>query len=454
MATLILFSILFVLSFPINAYAYLDPSSGSVLFLTLLSIVTTVYYLFKQAFYKLKLLFHWRSPIKKDTHTFSIIFYSEGASYWNTFKPILDALELMNQKALYLTSDNADPGLLIPYQNIKTQYIGEGNKAYAYLNNLKANICIMTTPNLDIFQIKRSKHIQHYCHVVHGPTDILSYKIYSLDYYDSVLCSGEHQIKSIRSLEKLRNIKTKELFLTGCPYTDVLIKKLKLNSDSRINDQNNNQKTIQVLIAPTWGNNGLLKRTELNFLKTLCANPNYKITIRPHPQSLLVETKLIKTIQKKYSEFTQITWDTTKDNFFSLNEADILLSDVSGIMLDCSLIFSKPVIYLDYTPNWLGTEAHEVKTEPWEMSVLETLGKKISIDELHNLNQHITQCIADKASLKEQIKTIRSQCLVNYGQAGKACAQQILALYQQEILKAKNPLNKSLNINPIKETVD
>ena len=45
----------------------------------------------------------------------------------------------MNQKALYLTSDNADPGLLIPYQNIKTQYIGEGNKAYAYLNNLKAN---------------------------------------------------------------------------------------------------------------------------------------------------------------------------------------------------------------------------------------------------------------------------------------------------------------------------
>jgi len=43
---------------------------------------------------------------------------------------------------------------------VEAKYIGTGTKAYSYLRFLEADVCAMTTPGLDVLQIKRSKGVK------------------------------------------------------------------------------------------------------------------------------------------------------------------------------------------------------------------------------------------------------------------------------------------------------
>lgn len=65
---------------------------------------------------------------------------------------------------------------------------------------LEADVCVLTTPGLDVLQIHRSPGVRHYAHLVHSATDMAIYKLFSFDWFDSVLCSGPHQMRSLRAL--------------------------------------------------------------------------------------------------------------------------------------------------------------------------------------------------------------------------------------------------------------
>ena len=59
----------------------------------------------------------------------------------------------------YMTASSDDPALSCEYPHIHGEFIGEGNKAFAKLNFLKAKLLLSTTPGLDVYQWKRSKDV-------------------------------------------------------------------------------------------------------------------------------------------------------------------------------------------------------------------------------------------------------------------------------------------------------
>jgi len=114
-----------------------------------------------------------------------------------------------------LSADEEDEGLLLTNDCVETHYIGNIRQAIFVLNQLKAKVCVMTTPQLDVIALKRSKDVDHYCHIIHSPTDIHAYKKFAFDYFDSVLCSSEAQINNLKFLEYERNSLPKQLLRTG-----------------------------------------------------------------------------------------------------------------------------------------------------------------------------------------------------------------------------------------------
>ena len=239
------------------ALAYLDPGSGSMLIAGLVGLLASLLFFLKGLYYKSRrvVLGLFGKTGKEDRTRHPLVFYSEGRQYWNTFRPVIDELAGRGEKCVYLTSDEQDPGLLYSSELVDTKYIGSGTKAYAYLTVLEADVCAMTTPGLDVLQIKRSKGVSHYAHLVHAPTDIGTYKQYSFDYYDSVFINGDHQEKSLRKLEELRRTPRKRLFKTGCLYYDSMQRQLK-----ELGAVSGSKTEMTVLVAPTWGANGLLKK--------------------------------------------------------------------------------------------------------------------------------------------------------------------------------------------------
>ena len=152
---------------------YIDPGTGSILFSIVIGLITTLYFLAKTAFIKLKVAVY-KDKGKVAGKKNSIVIYSEGARYWNVFFPICDEFEKHKEELVFYTSSEDDPVFLQNYTYIKPEYIGKGNRAFARINMLEADICLMTTPGLDVYQLKRSKHIRHYSHILHALDDATS----------------------------------------------------------------------------------------------------------------------------------------------------------------------------------------------------------------------------------------------------------------------------------------
>jgi hypothetical protein len=318
---------------------YIDPGTGSMLFSILIGAAATFYFLGRALIIRIKtFLSRGRSAsVQFPAHPYVI--YCEGKQYLNVFRPVLDEFERRETVCLYLTSVQDDPAITAKYQFIKTDYIGAGNKAFTRLNLLTADIVLMTTPGLDVYQLKRSKMVKHYAHVLHAASDATMYRLFGIDYFDSVLLSGDYQAKDIRTLEKLRGLPEKKLVTVGCSYLDVCVEKM-----NGIPQEENHPFTV--LVSPSWGSSALLAKYGERLLDPLIRT-GWRIILRPHPQSISAEKGMLDRLKERYKKYENIVWDYDKDNVFSLSRADVMVSDFSGIIFDYTFLCDKPVFYVN-----------------------------------------------------------------------------------------------------------
>lgn len=413
------------------AHAYLDPGTGSMLLAALVGIVSTLIFTLRSFWHKIRVSISPSSSHSTQNTTYqNIIFYSEGSQYWNTYLPVISALHEKQVQCTYLSSDIQDAGLQFKSPFVHTQYIGKNNKAYTYLNLLKAQICVLTTPNFDVLQIRRSKGVRHYTHIIHAPTDIHLYKLFGFDFYDSIMISGPHQEKSIRFLEELRQTAPKQMYPVGCTYMDVLLEKKQKHQTENANiktmkTQSHNSHTI--LVAPTWGESGLLTQYGISILQPL-VDAGFNIIVRPHPQSVAMETELIGNLQESFKHTELLTFDTTPDNFASMTEADILISDRSGIIFDFCFIFEKPVITNKSSAILLGMEGNDLPWNAWELDILNKIGATINSESVSQIHHIVENSLKNPNQYKESITQLRNQYLYNLGSAGQKAAEQLIDL--------------------------
>ena len=134
---------------PSTAYAYLDPGSGNALIYLVLSFFGAIIFSLKGLFYKIvgkKDLLEDEQALKENQH--NIVIFSEGKMYWNTFRPIVEVLIKKNVVFSYYTMDIYDPCLTIDAPNMNNCYIGNGNRAFAKISQLQADVVLSTTPNI------------------------------------------------------------------------------------------------------------------------------------------------------------------------------------------------------------------------------------------------------------------------------------------------------------------
>lgn len=351
------------------SFLYIDPGTGSMLFSVVVGLAATMYFLARSLVVRAKtLVIGKKSDVKTEKVTFVI--YSEGRRYWNVFLPIVDAFERRGVPLVFLTSSSDDPVFDTRYAHVSAQYIGEGNRAYAYLNFLSADVCVMTTPGLDVYQIKRSKGVTHYSHVLHSVDDATSYRLFGIDYFDSILLSGEYQKEDLRSLESFRALTQRQLPVVGCTYLDVLEAKkqtLVVEKDP----------SFTVLVSPSWGPSGILSRFGSSLLTPL-AETGWRILVRPHPQSVLSEKSLIDCLQKKYEGFSNVEWDFKDENLQTLNKSDVMISDFSGIIFDFSFLFDRPIFYVSQSFDDQIYDSSDIERRPWKFRVLEKIGIELT----------------------------------------------------------------------------
>jgi len=402
---------------------YIDPGTGSALFTIIIGIAAAIVFTFQALFFKIKTFFTGGKAKRGSKNKFVI--YAEDKRYWSLFKPVVEEFENRKIDLLYLTSSKEDPVFDNDFKYIKTEYLGEGNKAFARLNFLSADFVLATTPGLDVFQWRRSKMVKHYSHLYHTPSEFAQCEMFGLDFFDSLLVNGhDYQKEHIRKLEEARNLPEKQIITVGCPYLDEYAKKLEQISG-------NEDSGFTVLVSPSWSETALLSRFGEKLLDPL-VKTGWKIIIRPHPQSLLVEKDMIDRLSRKYEGNPNLEWDFERENISSLKKADVMISDFSGIILDYLFLRNKPVFYVAEKMDWRTRDAfkiYEDQDEIWTFRNLKRTGIALTPEALEKLPEQISKA-SSSAALGEAIAEIKEQAWPYYGEAGKRVADFMIEIVE------------------------
>jgi len=359
----------------------------------------------------------------------SIVFYSENENSRFIFKSLIDELiNIHNYNICYVTSSKDEQILNESNKKIKTFCIGEGIARTKFFLNLKANMLIMTMPDLETFHIKRSKtYPVHYVYFFHAMVSThLVYRKNAFDHFDSIFCVGEYQIEEIRSTEKIYNLKPKNLVRCGYIHLDNLIKKNTIEYKS----ENNNDKQTQILLAPSWGKNGLFE-TNIEEIIDILLNSDYKVVLRSHPMSFKLSQKKIKSIEKKFLSNSNFKLEVNLSDFDSFLFSDIMISDWSGVALEFAFAFEKPILYIDTPKKIHNPDFGKIPEIPIEISIRDKIGKIILPTEIKLIPNEIEKLKQELPEIKKEIKNIRENKIFNVGSSKKIAAKQIIKLLDE-----------------------
>lgn len=355
-----------------------------------------------------------------DAKTRSIVFYAEDAGSWVHFEGIIAELTgRMGRQVCYLTSDANDPVLQAP-SGITPFYIGTGSARTAMFKVLQARVMVMTMPDLETFHIKRSRFPVHYIYVHHSIVSThMVYRPAAFDHFDTVFCVGPHHQAEIRAREDLYGLRRKTLVDHGYQRLDSLMNTSP--APSRIGGEK------RVLIAPSWGQEGLLETCGGQLVDILLAT-GYLVTLRPHPMTIMKSSRVISELHRRFDPDPKVTFDIDMASEETLQDSDIMISDWSGAALEYAFGLERPVIFIDVPRKINNPDYEDIPNVPIEVMIRAELGAVVSPQSFTEVPSHIESLCAHPGSFNERVQRLRADYVYNIGSSGAVGAEHIANL--------------------------
>ena len=360
---------------------------------------------------------------KLDKKDRSIVFYLENEYDFIFFKPIVEKLtQEYDTKICYVTSSKTDPMLSSNNKNILPFYIGDGVARSKFFINLKATIMVMTMNDLETFHIKRSKvYPVHYVYIFHSLFSThYACTGTSFDNFDTIFCTGNYQIMEIQERERKFNLKKKKIVKHGYGRLDALINEVQIT-----NIRKNISKNKVVLIAPSWGSNGLIE-TKGQEIVHILLDSGFDVILRPHPMTIKKSNKVILKIEKEFKDNLNFKLETDIRNIESWFLCDCMISDLSGAAIEYAFAFEKPILYI-ITPEKIVQE-NQIGFVSLEEKIRPQIGEVLSLSQLSLIPSKINQLLLSQNKFKEKIQKIREEAVFNIGNSGKQGAKHLLEL--------------------------
>ena len=352
-----------------------------------------------------------------------IVIFSESYQDWHHFEPLVTGLTTeLNQEICYVSSDPSDPGLATEHPLIHAFYIPEGIIQIIFFQFLDAELMILTMMDLNNYELKRSIHPIHYVYLFHSlaSTHMVDHAN-SYDHYDTLLCTGPHQVREIRAREKQFGLKPKNLIPYGYHRLDALM-----------NEKVNNQigQISKVLLAPTWGDNSILNLVGLDLCQTILDGGHF-LTVRPHYETVKRTPDIIDEIKHRFQDHSNFNLVLGMGENRSLLDSNVLITDWSGISFEYSMGLEKPVIFIDVPPRIRNPDWQELQMEPLEVSIRDKVGRIVALDEIYSISETINQMLSEKDQYSLNINKLRDEWVYNLSQTRSVGAKEIVKLLKQ-----------------------
>lgn len=333
-----------------------------------------------------------------------LIFYSEGKNYWPHLEGLVkEVLSASDIPVCYISSGEDDPGLSLKHPSYQIFKIDEGFVRNWFFENIETDVMVMTMPDIEQYQVKRSKHKVHYVYVQHSLVSLhMIYRKGAFNHYDTIFCAGPHHVKEILAMEKKNNLPAKNLVEHGYGRLDTIIKEVK----KRPKKVKVDGELKHILIAPTWGPEGIVESGIGEKIIDQLISIGHKVTLRPHPQTIKFAKDKINLILKKYRKNQLFNYEENIAGQDSLHDSDVMISDWSGAALDYAFGLGKPVIFVDVPRKINNPDYEELDIEPFEITIRESIGKIVPLENIATFGEIINSIILKDISKERKKKYV------------------------------------------------
>jgi len=358
-----------------------------------------------------------------------LVFYAEGGGFYKYFKPVIEwLLEHSNVVVHYVTNDPHDKILSLNPQpstlsgRIRPYYIGK-TKIIPLMMKMDADMVVMTTPDLNTYQIKRSyvKKDVEYVYLDHGTSSMsMVFRKGAFDHFDTIFTNGKYLDAEFRKTEELYGTKQKKLVPTGYAYLGDLMRQYKPLPK---------QPYTQILIAPSHQPGNIFESCLDEMLASLAKVPNVRIILRPHPQFVRrfpAKWQAIREKVKVRGEGEEIVLDDDFSKPAALYESDILITDWSSIAYEYSLVTKRPSIQVNTPMKVINPEYRKIGIEPTDITFRDRIGKAIDMAEVPNAGSVVADMIAHPEAFAAKIDDLLSTEFYDPLKAGEVAGQYIL----------------------------
>lgn len=363
-----------------------------------------------------------------------IVFYSEGSGFYKYFQGIIEYLLLKTDIVIhYITSDPEDNifELAGKESRIHPYYIGE-KRLITLMMKMDADIVIMTMPDLDNYHIKRSylRNDIEYIYVPHGMDSLnMTMRTGSMDHFDTIFCTGKHQKEEIEKVEIAYGLPKKNLVEWGYSLLD------QMRTDYVGTDKKfRNYKSI--LIAPSWQKDNIVDSCLDDMLENLKGR-GYKIVVRPHPQHVRHQPERMEQLKKRFLNQDDIEIQTDFSSNSTVFEADMMITDWSGIAYEYAYTTCKPVLFVNTPMKIMNPEYQKIDTIPINIWMREKIGRVIETDEMNLIFEKVTEMLDSSVAYHEKINTFVQEYVYNLGSSSEVGAKYIINRLQKKIRERK-----------------
>lgn len=360
--------------------------------------------------------FFWRTPEAEK----AIIFYAEHGGYYPYFEGMIKKLnDEHHQTVCYVTSDPDDPILQESEARINTFYLRRLLPFFMAFVNCR--VFVMTLTDLNQFHLKRSVNPVHYVYVFHSLNSThMSYRYHAFDHYDSILCCGPHQVEEIRRHEELDGLPAKKLVEAGYYRLERIYE-----AYQRYPSESPSFPTKgTILIAPSWGAANVLESCGEQLVKILL-EAGYEVIVRPHPETVRRSPDLIASFTSTFGNNPHFTLEMSVATDDSLLQAEVLISDCSGVSLEYAFGTERPVLFLDVPVKIKNHRFRESAIEPLELSLRTEIGVIVPLEKLDTVPQVISELSVNSAVYKSRMAELRKQNVYAFGHSSEVGAQHI-----------------------------
>ena len=358
-----------------------------------------------------------------------LVFYSESNGFYKYYKAIIEyLLENTNITIHYITSDYNDKIFELEKQNpqIKAYYIGE-RKLITMMMKMDADVVVMTMPDLENYHIKRSylrKDIE-YIFIPHSMDSLnMTMRYKSMDAYDTVYVTGKDQRAEAEATNVKHNLKNRKIVDWGYSLLDEMIE------DYEKNHKESKEKTV--LIAPSWQKDNIIDLCLDEILNKLRGH-DYKVIVRPHPQHVRHMKEKFEILKDQYKNDKTIEIQTDFSSNNTVFDADLMITDWSGICYEYAFTTKKPVLFINSPMKIMNPNYKEIDVEPINIWCRNKIGRELELNELDTIDKEVESMLKSSKEYKKKITDITNEYVYNLGHSGEVGAEYIIKCIQEKI---------------------